>query len=90
MWWSSWWLVWFVFLLIFIATPVGYGWGYRGWGPPYPSYFQRRREQQATVASRAPGAPGFDHYAWGLGGDFVWMILMIGAFWAGWALWARR
>jgi hypothetical protein len=39
---GSWWLLWWVFLLVFLLPPVGYGWGYRRWGPPYPSYFQRR------------------------------------------------
>lgn len=86
MWWSSWWLIWVVFMIMFMATPVGYGWGYRGWGPPYPSYVQRRREQMATAAGRSPG---YDHYAWGFGGDFVWIVLTVGIFWACWAIWAR-
>jgi hypothetical protein len=81
--WSSWWVLWIVFMLMFMATPVGYGWGYRGWGPPYPSHIQRRRGRQARTA----GADStFDHHAWGLGGDLVWAVLLIGIFWAGWGL----
>lgn len=50
---SSWWLMWLVFMFFLFASPVTYGWGYRGWGPPYPSYVQRRRHLQATLR----GAP---------------------------------
>ena len=82
----SWWLVWFVFMLFFIMSPVGYGWGYRGWGPPYPRYVQRRRAAEAT----AGGVPGsFNHHSWGWGGDLVWMMLVIWVFWAGMAFWWR-
>jgi hypothetical protein len=30
------WWFWLAMMLIFFM-PVGYGWGYRGWGAPYPS-----------------------------------------------------
>ncbi len=75
---SSWWLMWMAFMFFLFLTPIGYGWGYRGWGPPYPSYVQRLRGQQAVRA----GGPGDHHYRWGWGGDFVWLILIIGVLWA--------
>jgi hypothetical protein len=81
---GSWWLLWLVFMLLLFASPVTYGWGYRRWGPPYPSYFQRRRHLQAT----ARGAPAeADHYRWGWGGDFVWVIFFVGLLWMATALW---
>jgi hypothetical protein len=30
---GSWWFLWTVFLFLFLVPPIGYGWGYRGWGP---------------------------------------------------------
>ncbi|MGY2130446.1 hypothetical protein [Blastococcus sp. SYSU DS0617] len=42
--WFWWWLL---FVLLLLLLPLGYGWGYRGWGPPYPSYYGSRR----TVAA---------------------------------------
>jgi hypothetical protein len=75
---GSWWIVWMVFMFLFLLPPVGYGWGYRGWGPPYPRYLQRHRSQQAA----ASGLSGpFRHESWGWGGDFVWTMLIIGAVW---------
>lgn len=75
---SQWWLLWMAFVLVFCLSPVGYGWGFRGWGPPYPRYFQRRRGLRAAVIG---GPPGFDHHAWGWRGDFVWMALFVGMAW---------
>jgi hypothetical protein len=72
---SSWWLWWMAIMFLFLVPPVGYGWGYRGWGPPYPRYVQRRRGQQA-MANVGPGA--VDHQAWGLGGDLIWLGLIAG------------
>ncbi|MGA3124157.1 MAG: hypothetical protein ABSF69_25645 [Polyangiaceae bacterium] len=80
---NSWWLVWMLCMFLFLIPSVGYGWGYRGWGPPYPSYVQRRRGLQAGQAGR-PLA--FDHEAWGWGGDFVWIVLLVGSLWAASAL----
>jgi hypothetical protein len=80
---SSWWLVWFVLMLLLFASPTAYGWGYRGWGPPYPRYVQRRRSRHLA----ANGAPGpFKHESWGWGGDLVWMVFFIGVFWVVMAL----
>jgi hypothetical protein len=83
---GSWWSVWMAFMFMLLILPLGYGWGYRGWGPPYPRYIQRRRGQRAAVI----GSPAtFNHHSWSWGGDFVWMVLVIGVFWAAWALLSR-
>jgi hypothetical protein len=83
---SSWWLMWMAFMFLLLVLPLGYGWGYRDWGPPYPRYIQRRRGQRATAIGRAAT---FNHHSWGWGGDFVWMVLIIGVFWAAWAVLSR-
>ena len=82
---GSWWWLWMVFMFVFLVPPLGYGWGFRGWGPPYPRYVQRRRVQQGAFA----GGSGFDHQSWGWGGDFVWIVLSVGLFWAVAAAWWR-
>ena len=84
---NSWWLLWMAFMFLLLVPPIGYGWGYRGWGPPYPSYIQRRRGQQA--AATGGGATSFNHHAWGRGGDLMWMVILIGFFWACSAFWWR-
>ncbi len=86
---STWWWVWIAFMFMFLVPPLGYGWGYRGWGAPYPRYIQRRRGEAATMTMGSGGSGQFDHHAWGRGGDFVWMILLIGMFWALAGLWWR-
>ena len=82
----SWWWMWMVVMLLFWMLPMGYGWGYRGWGPPYPRYVQRRRGARAA----ASGDSATNHQAWGWGGDFVWIVLLFGAFWAVASLWWWR
>ena len=82
---SSWWLWWMVFMLLFLVSPIGYGWGYRNWGPPYPRYLQRRRARLAGPG----GSTTFDHHAWGYGGDFVWVIALVGICWVAAAFWWR-
>lgn len=74
---SFWWLIWMGFVFVFLLSPVGYGWGYRGWGPPYPRYLQRRRSQRAATSA----STGFDHHAWSWGGDFVWVAMFVGLVW---------
>jgi hypothetical protein len=66
------------FMFLLLVPPLGYGWGYRGWGPPYPRYVQRRRGQQAAATG---GPANFNHHSWGWTGDFVWMVFFIGLFW---------
>ena len=80
------WLLWMGFMLFFLAGPVGYGWGYRGWGAPYPTYIQRRRGEQAVAVT---GSPTFNHHAWGWGGDFIWIVAFVAVFWAVAAFWRR-
>jgi hypothetical protein len=80
---NSWWFLWVVFMFMFLVPPLGYGWGYRGWGAPYPRYIQRRRGP--SVPADGAGTP--PHLAWGWGGDFVWMILSVGMMWMVLALW---
>jgi hypothetical protein len=69
-----WWF--WVALALVVFLPTGYGWGYRGWGAPYPSYFQRRRMQYAASSG---ARPGFDHLAWGRGGDLIWALIFCDA-----------
>ena len=76
---GGWWLWWVLLMFVFIVPPVGYGWGYRGWGAPYPRYLQRRRATQALASGNESG---FDHQSWSWGGDFVWMMFSIWIFWA--------
>jgi hypothetical protein len=75
---NGWWMWWMVVMLVLLVPSTGYGWGYRGWGPPYPSFIQRRRHARALAA----GDPvGVDHRAWGWGGDIVWVSFLICAVW---------
>ena len=67
----SWWLLWAVFMFAFFVPSLGYGWGYRRWGPPYPKFIQKRR----SVATDGTGA--FNYLSWGWAGDFVWMVMLI-------------
>ena len=80
---GSWWLMWMVFMFVFLVTPVSYGWGYRGWGPPYPRHIQRWRGQRAALT----GPTSFNHHSWSWGGDVVWLALAIGIFWAAMFWW---
>ena len=82
---TCWW-IWLAVMLLFFIAPMGYGWGYRGWGPPYPSYIQRRRYEQASAGGMATSR---DHYAWGWGGDFIWMLFLIEMFWLITLFWWR-
>jgi len=82
---GSWWWLWMAFMFVLLVCPVGYGWGYRGWGAPYPSYIQRRRSESAAARGGPPGT--FDHQAWGFGGDFIWIALFFGIVWVTTAFW---
>lgn len=75
---SSWWWLWVVFMFLILLPPMGYGWGYRGWGPPYPRFIQRRR---ATRAAASGSSAQFDHHAWGWGGDLIWLGSFIWMIW---------
>lgn len=79
---GSWSWLWIVFMFVLLLPPLGYGWGYRGWGVPYPRYVQRRR-------AAAMGGTTFNYQAWGFGGDFVWIVAVIGLVWVCVAFWWR-
>ena len=81
---GAWWWMWMVFMFFLLLPSVSYGWGYRGWGPPYPRYIQRRRGQHAAAAGSA-GA--FDHHSWGWRGDLVWVGLLIALVWSCFVFW---
>ncbi|MEO6951479.1 MAG: hypothetical protein ABI321_06685 [Polyangia bacterium] len=68
-----------ILMFVFIVPPVAYGWGYRGWGAPYPRYLQRRRAGQALASGRDPS---FDAHSWSWGGDLVWVLCSIWVCWA--------
>ena len=74
---SMWWL-WIIFLGVFLLPPIGYGWAYRGWGPPVPGYVQRRRSRNALAGGSTP----IDHQAWGWGGDVLWAMVFLWMIWA--------
>jgi hypothetical protein len=66
----SWWWLWALFM-VFLLIPTGYGWGYRGWGPPYPSYYRQRRGFAATHPSAA----------WGWFADVLWICFAVELVW---------
>ena len=63
-----------IFMMVVLVPSVGYGWGYRKWGPPYPRYIQRRRAQRVSVGGDIASR---DHEAWGWYGDFVWIMFFV-------------
>jgi hypothetical protein len=78
------WYLWLLFMIFVVLPPIGYGWGYRGWGPPFPRVVQRRRGPRGP--SMAQTAAAADHLSWGWFGDVVWLLLSIGVVWALWGL----
>ena len=82
----AWWWLWILFMLLILGPSVGYGWGYRRWGAPFPRYVQRRRALRASVA----GDPSFNHHAWGWGGDVVWFMLVLWIVWVFLMPWGTR
>jgi hypothetical protein len=96
-WWygNGWWWWWIAFVLIFFLIPLGYGWGYRGWGPWY-----RRRGPGTSPPGEVPPSPApsdmrrgpvGDETGWGWGAAFLWFILIIAIIWliAAWG-WGGR
>jgi hypothetical protein len=81
---ATWWVS-LVLIFVFVISPIGYGWGYRGWGPPYPRYVQHRRGQRAVAA----GGTAARHLTWGWLGDFVWAVVILAMIWAASALFWR-
>ena len=57
----TWWWIWLAIVFFLFVLPLAYGWAYRGWGPPYPTYYQRRRAGRrgsGAVPGAAPPAAG--------------------------------
>lgn len=81
---SSFWILGLAVVFVVLVPSVGYGWAYRGWGPPLPSFVQQRRSAHAKA--RGSALP-VDHRAWGRAGDFVWVALFIGVLWAFSGIW---
>lgn len=79
---SSWRFVWMAFMAPFLVSPVSYGWGHRGWGPPYPRHIQRGRRLWASTTAQTTD---LRRQAWGRAGHFVWVALLLamGCFFAG-------
>ena len=66
--------------MFLFCMPMGYGWGYRGWGLRTPA---TSSGGAAPSCSRVNGflvrPPGV-----GLGGDFVWLMLIVVVAWSFW------
>lgn len=81
MWWYAygWWWWWIAFVLIFFLLPLGYGWGYRGWGPWY-----RRGPPRSRGTSLPDRREPFEPIdtGWGWLGIALWIILIIAIVWA--------
>jgi len=72
MWWNGygWWWWWILFVVVFFLLPLGYGWGYRGWGPWY------RRPPTVTTMGDGTAATG-----WGALGCLLWLALIVAIIW---------
>jgi len=92
---GGWWLLCVAFMFLFLVPTISYGWGFRGWGPPYPSYIQRRRALLAPAllartTSDSSDSIVFDHRAWGWVGDLVWVVFIVGVLAATASIWWLR
>lgn len=88
------WWAWFAIVVFLILLPLTYGWGYRGWGPPYPRYYYRRRSVRDSSGRRLldeealrpvlvedqPEEP--EPRGWGLFADLVWLAVIGAIIWA--------
>ncbi len=78
--WIWWWLL---FVLIFLLLPLGYGWCYRGWGPPHyrrpgrpltPA--EAEQLQRKTIAEEQAEAEG-----WGWIALALWFLFAVAVVW---------
>jgi hypothetical protein len=81
MWWYGygWWMWWLAFVILFFLLPLGYGWGYRGWGPWY-----RRRNlvgEGRPVASTERPVSEYSTGDWGAFGIVLWIVLLVALVW---------
>jgi hypothetical protein len=80
------WHLWYFAMFTILIPVVAYGWGYRGWGPPFPRFIQRRRANVATGPSSATAETmdgrytAFNPEGWGWVGDLVWFSFAIALF----------
>jgi hypothetical protein len=81
MWWygGGWWWWWLAFVIFFFLLPLGYGWGYRGWGPWYrrSSSLRRRRVGGDPIE---PVSQESDS-GWGWLGIALWVVLILAIIW---------
>lgn len=89
--WFWWWLT---FVVLLLLIPLAYGWGYRGWGAPYPSYYTRANTGYGDPAVDPAGDPTVDPEVdpeleaeareaagWGLLADMLWVVLVVALVW---------
>lgn len=78
--WFWWWLI---FVVLLLLIPLTYGWGYRGWGAPYPSYDCRRSRSDpaAPAADPAARAAAREAAGWGVVADILWIVLVVALVW---------
>jgi hypothetical protein len=74
----GWWWWWIAFLVIFFLLPLGYGWGYRGWGPWYR---RGRRTRSGTDTLPADSSATGAETGWGCLGTLLWVVLIIAIIW---------
>ena len=81
----GWWWAWLLFMIVLVALPAGYGWGYRGWGPPYPRDPRVRR----GGAMLSPPPDEASDVGWGMAAVWLWIAFFLGVVWllAGLAWW---
>jgi hypothetical protein len=88
-WWygPGWWIWWVIFVIIFFLLPLGYGWGYRGWGP----WYRTRRPRRMDLPPGTEPTPIDTDAGWGCLGVILWIIVIIAIIWliAVWGGWGR-
>lgn len=82
-WWygAGWWWWWMAFWVIFFILPLGYGWGYRGWGPWYRRSGRSPRVRPSSTSVGTELTPAEVEAGWGCLGIALWIILVIAIFW---------
>jgi len=72
-----WWFwFWLLFVTVLLLLPLAYGWGYRGWGSPFPSFY-RRKQLPTREASSRPEALGNPI----MGASLFWITLAVAIIW---------
>lgn len=72
-----WLILWLVFVLSLVLLPLGYGWGYRSWGPPRPPH--RRARPETPAEDRTAAEREID--GWGVLALVVWVALTVALVW---------